>query len=404
MPPRRRLALQIALLLALVFGGAGLVAWPVALAVLVALELVLAVVLVRPWAPLHGGPMARAVATLVVVAAVVLPALFGDAGRSAPTRRLGVGIAAGAHQDGDPPVAGGVVNVTSVTPGSAADGVLVTGDRIVALGEAPLDRADPAADLTRRTRSVELPEDTSVTVVRDASLRVLPVRIPRVRDGHARAFGEQLASLRDVVARRLVVATAVRGALLTALVFLLLRADGQGFSAIGLTYTGAKAELAAAGWMVPLTFAFQVAISIPIAALASLAGLADREGVARAETLGALARQGTFVELVLAIVVAAAFEEVVFRGFLTPRVRVLVGSWPLAIAMVSAVFGLGHVYEGKIAVLQTACLGAYFGALFLRRGRLLGPIVAHAAFNVAMLALARAIVESGVLSRLGPPP
>ena len=37
---------------------------------------------------------------------------------------------------------------------------------------------------------------------------------------------------------------------------------------------------------------------------------------------------------------------------------------------VSVFFGLGHVYEGGLAVFQTALLGLYFTAVFLARRRL----------------------------------
>jgi membrane protease YdiL (CAAX protease family) len=97
----------------------------------------------------------------------------------------------------------------------------------------------------------------------------------------------------------------------------------------------------------------------------------------------------------VAVVVAAAFEEVAFRGFLTPRMRTLTGSWPLAIAVVSVVFGLGHFYEGTLAVVQTAFLGVYFSVLFLARRRLLGPTFAHAGFNAVVLILIRVVAETG---------
>ncbi|HEY8086691.1 MAG TPA: CPBP family intramembrane glutamic endopeptidase, partial [Polyangiaceae bacterium] len=87
-------------------------------------------------------------------------------------------------------------------------------------------------------------------------------------------------------------------------------------------------------------------------------------------------------------------------GFLTPRVRLLAGSWPWAIVAVSVVFGLGHMYEGALAVVQTAFLGVYFSVVMLARRRLLGPSLAHASFNAVMLLLVRLVVQTGLVDRL----
>ena len=147
-------------------------------------------------------------------------------------------------------------------------------------------------------------------------------------------------------------------------------------------------------------FGVQIAAAIPIAIVGVLTGIMNREASQRSETLGVIAGQGSIAEFMLAVVVAAAFEEIAFRGFLTPRVRTLTGSWPWAIVVVSVVFGLGHIYEGALAVAQTAFLGVYFSVLLLARRRLLGPTLAHAGFNTVMLLLVRLLLQSGLVERL----
>ena len=316
-----------------------------------------------------------------------------------PSRRLGIGIVAGSPAADDPPVPGGIVLVESVEPRSPADGVLRPRDRIVMLGGTPLERADPVADLTHRTHGDELPEDTGVTVLRDGSLLDIAVRIPRVRRWHP-PLGRRVIALRELASRHLVVAAAARGALLIALLLLLLRADGQPVAALGIVRKGALRELVAATWMTAGTFAVQFAVAIPIGLIGLASGIMNREASQRTEALGAIAGQGSIAEFIPALIVAAAFEEVAFRGFLVPRVRALTGSWPAAIVAVSVVFGLGHVYEGPLAAVQTAFLGMYFSAMLLLRRRLLGPTVAHAAFNTAMLLFVQLLMASGLLERL----
>ncbi|HEY3820031.1 MAG TPA: CPBP family glutamic-type intramembrane protease [Polyangiaceae bacterium] len=393
MPSRRRIVLEALLLLVLVFGE-GSLASPIAAALVVAATLAFAIALVRPWSRAHGGLLGRAASTLVVVLAVVAPAMVEHPGLSGPTRRLGIGIEAAARLPGDPADTRGIVLVKSVEPGTPADGVLHVGDRIVAIGGAPLEAGDPVADLTRRTHGAELPEDTTVTVLVDGAPRDLPVRLPKVHAAHP-GFGRGLVAVRDFSARHLVVAAAVRGALIIGLLLLLLRADGQPLAAVGIVRKGALRELLASTWMTAGAFGVQMAVAIPVAIVGQLTGVMNRELSQRTETLGVIAGQGSVAEFLVAVVVAAAFEEVAFRGFLTPRMRTLTGSWPLAIAVVSVVFGLGHFYEGTLAVVQTAFLGVYFSVLFLARRRLLGPTFAHAGFNAVVLILIRVVAETG---------
>ncbi|HEY6463971.1 MAG TPA: CPBP family glutamic-type intramembrane protease [Polyangiaceae bacterium] len=397
-PRRGRIAWEIALLLLLVFGENLAVVSEALAFVAVAVALVMAFALIRPWSSAHGGIPARAGAILVVIVAVVLPTAVARE-PSGFTRRLGIGIATGAPAPGDPPLAGGIVDVEEVAPKTPAEGVLHAGDRIVGLGGAPLDAKDPTADLTRRTHSDELPEDTTVTVVRGGAAIDLPVHVPKVR-AWRRTLGRRFTAFREIVEAHVVVASAVRGALLIALLLLLVRADGQPLSALGIARKGALSELFASTWMTLGTFGVQVAVAIPVGIIGVLTGVIDREASQRTQTLGMIADQGSVAEFVLGVIVAAAFEEVAFRGFFTPRLRALIGSWPWSVVIISLLFGLGHTYEGALAVVQTAFLGAYFSACFLVRRRLLGPWLAHAAFNTGMFLVIRFLARPEVLEKL----
>ncbi len=397
MPARRRIAVEMGLLVVLVFGG-GFATSAIAAVILATVELAIATALVRPWSPRHGGVLARAATALVIAFAVVAPAIVERPSIAGQARRLGIGTAVSARQEGDPPLEGGIVLVKSVEEHAPADGVLRAGDRIVALDGKPLDRTDPASDLAQRTHGGDLPEDTHVTVLRDHTREELPVRIPKV---HARRdFGRALNAVRDASARHIVAFAAVRGALLILLLVVMLRADGQSLEVLGIFKRGALREVLASSWITIGAFAVTVIVAIPAGLIAMAAGILQRESAQRTETLQTIASQGSIAEFALAAVVAATFEEIAFRGFLTPRMRTLVGSWPLAVGLVSIVFGLGHIYEGAIATVQTACLGAYFAAMMLVRRRLIGPALAHAAFNTIMLVFIRVVTSTNVIERL----
>ena len=52
----------------------------------------------------------------------------------------------------------------------------------------------------------------------------------------------------------------------------------------------------------------------------------------------------------------------------------------------SVLFGLGHYEQGYDATIATACLGASWGFVYLRRRSIVAPVVSHAGFNLAQVA------------------
>ena len=80
--------------------------------------------------------------------------------------------------------------------------------------------------------------------------------------------------------------------------------------------------------------------------------------------------------LVLVIVVAIS-EETIFRGYLLLRFRPVLRSTGLALLVSSAVFALGHGYEGSAGALTVGTIGAVFGAVYLWRRSLVAPATMH---------------------------
>jgi membrane protease YdiL (CAAX protease family) len=96
--------------------------------------------------------------------------------------------------------------------------------------------------------------------------------------------------------------------------------------------------------------------------------------------------------LYLVIVGAGFGEETVFRGFLFERLGKLLGpgAWAKVsiVLMTSALFGFVHYPEqGLAGVQQATIVGVVFGAIFAVTGRLFMLMVAHAAFDVAAVAI-----------------
>lgn len=102
------------------------------------------------------------------------------------------------------------------------------------------------------------------------------------------------------------------------------------------------------------------------------------------------------------ILIGAGFgEETYFRGYLFERLARLVGSGPgpkTAIVLLSSIwFGLAHLPEQGLAGMEQAIIvGLVFGAIYAVTGRLWLLIFAHAAFDLAALAIIYWDVEAQV--------
>lgn len=109
--------------------------------------------------------------------------------------------------------------------------------------------------------------------------------------------------------------------------------------------------------------------------------------------------------LVLAVLLpAAAWEELLFRGYVLLVLRDALGAWP-AVLLTSAAFGLAHA--GNLATVQPLALalvtlaGVLLGWIVLARRSVYAAIAAHLAWN-GMLVAAMHTEVSG--NQLGAPP
>jgi membrane protease YdiL (CAAX protease family) len=85
-------------------------------------------------------------------------------------------------------------------------------------------------------------------------------------------------------------------------------------------------------------------------------------------------------ELLLAfflVVLVAVAEETIFRGYLLLRFRGLKLSIAQAVLLSSAIFSLGHGYEGSAGVVTVGALGLVLALVYLWRQSLVAPMVMH---------------------------
>jgi membrane protease YdiL (CAAX protease family) len=86
------------------------------------------------------------------------------------------------------------------------------------------------------------------------------------------------------------------------------------------------------------------------------------------------------------VMVAGGVREEVQRGFVLRRFEQYLGGGVVGLVIFSALFGLGHVEQGHDVSIATATLGAFWGAIFLARRSILGPMIGHAGFNLSQVA------------------
>ncbi|MCX7028723.1 MAG: CPBP family intramembrane metalloprotease [Spirochaetes bacterium] len=92
--------------------------------------------------------------------------------------------------------------------------------------------------------------------------------------------------------------------------------------------------------------------------------------------------------LALAFGLTAGYrEELYFRAYLLGRFEQTGIPRVAGVAASTALFALGHLYEGVLGVALALVMGLYFSLVYLRSRSLHVPAWAHGLFNAALLAL-----------------
>jgi WD40 repeat protein/membrane protease YdiL (CAAX protease family) len=85
------------------------------------------------------------------------------------------------------------------------------------------------------------------------------------------------------------------------------------------------------------------------------------------------------------ICVVATSEEIIFRGYLLRRFQAIFRSTTAAILLSSAIFAVGHYYQGLPRIVLFFFVGIFYAILALRRQSLVSPIVLHFLQNIMIV-------------------
>lgn len=95
-------------------------------------------------------------------------------------------------------------------------------------------------------------------------------------------------------------------------------------------------------------------------------------------------------------IVVAFYEELLFRGFLLTRLRVVTRRWWSAVTIGVLSFAALHFYQGPLAVLAIVLLSGVLSAVFIWRRSLIAPVTAHFVFNVTQLLMLQLVPKEPV--------
>ena len=169
----------------------------------------------------------------------------------------------------------------------------------------------------------------------------------------------------------LAVATMANDLALFALIVFFLWRNGEGDARIGLTWKN--------GWSDVILGVFLFSVVFIVAGF--LDAFLRRLGFSGPSTamMKELMPRGMWQVLlgVVLVTVVALAEETIFRGYLIHRLSNLTGSMVAAVIISSVIFALPHVYEGVAGAITVGVMGLMFALVYVWRGSLVAPIVAH---------------------------
>jgi membrane protease YdiL (CAAX protease family) len=129
--------------------------------------------------------------------------------------------------------------------------------------------------------------------------------------------------------------------------------------------------------LIPASFAVMVVALVLVQAIAPSLRNVPHNPLAELARTPANALMFAFV-----VVLAGGVREEIQRGFILRRFEQYLGGGAAGLTLFSLLFGLGHLEQGRNVAIATAALGAFWGAIFLRRRSVAGPMVGHAGFNL----------------------
>lgn len=200
----------------------------------------------------------------------------------------------------------------------------------------------------------------------------------------------------------------IQGALALSLTWLALRFAGEGAATIGVAKPKRPWLEIGRGLMLVGSI-YVVMVPLMLATMLLIRGPARESMVQQKTEVLRVVAQIPLAALFPSAVMAGVYEEVFVRGLLQSRVaKLFAGAKPqgmglrlLAVLIASVLFGLGHLYQGPVGVMQTTVVGLILGVSAVVWRSIWPAVVAHVVIDTVGLLVSRVLLPAtqGLLQR-----
>jgi len=171
----------------------------------------------------------------------------------------------------------------------------------------------------------------------------------------------------------------LEAAITLGLLFLVMRAHGERITDLGFRTHVWKLDLLLGLALVPALFLINGVIALAFQTYLPKHFSSHNPLL---ETIHNRQQLGLFV---FSVLVAGGFKEELQRAFILTRFRQYLGGAWLGLFLWSIAFGAAHYVQGWQGIAAAGLFGFIFGAVYLARGSLLAPMVAHGVYDSFVL-------------------
>lgn len=188
----------------------------------------------------------------------------------------------------------------------------------------------------------------------------------------------------------------VRAGLLTLLILLLCRIRGQRVAAVGMTVRRLALNGLLGIGVCGVVYVFLLALALTVMFFVPEL---QKEMEANQGKLHEMLPDLNIAGFLWLAILVGFYEELIFRGFLMPRLRRCFGSWIPAVLVSTAVFTALHAFEQvAVALPLIAILSLAFSLVTIWRRSLVPAIVGHALFDFSQFVMIYMAMRSGASS------
>lgn len=161
--------------------------------------------------------------------------------------------------------------------------------------------------------------------------------------------------------------------------FLIMRAHGETLEWLGLSWKRWRSDILAGLAVIPLLLILNLVVS------AVFQVLFPKYFLERNPLTELIRTPQDLVLFIVTALIAGGIKEEMQRAFILRRFQAYLGGAKIGLIIWSIVFALGHFVQGAQGMVAAGIFGLIFGIVYLTRGNLVAPMVAHGVYDTVAL-------------------